>query len=97
MAAFSGFIGQPTVIARNITGANTFVIKAGPGILHRIIINAAGTTATLFDNTAGSGPQIGALNLGANFPVSVQYQAPFITGLTIVTTGAACNLTIVFE
>lgn len=95
--AFSRVATPVAVTAANIVGPSTVTLKVGAGILHHIVVNAAGTTATIYDNSTATPPKLGTLNLGANFPVSVQYDAPFLTGLTIVTTGAAVDLTVVFE
>ncbi len=95
--ALSVFIAPVATTARNLVGPGTTLLKAGTGILRRVVINAAGTTAVIYDNVTGTGPTIATLNLGANFPVSVQYDVPFLTGLTMVTTGGAVNLTVVYE
>lgn len=95
--ALSLFIAPVAVLSQNIVGAGTTTLKAGTGILHRVVINAGGTSAAIFDNTTASGKSLGTLNLGANFPTSVQYQAPFLLGLTIQTVGAPVNLTVVYE
>lgn len=80
----------------NIVGAATTTLKIGAGRLHRIITNNAGTSATIYDNTSAAVPLIGTLNLPAN-PSSIDYDCPFFTGLTIVTVGASCDLTVIYE
>lgn len=73
----------------NITTATTTTIKSGAGVLHTVCVNALGTvasTATIYDNTAGSGTKIATLNTLALLGCQT-YDVAFATGLTIVTTG----------
>lgn len=73
----------------NITTATTTTVKSGAGVLHTICVNSLGTvasTATVYDNTAGSGTKIGTLNTLALLGCQT-YDVSFATGLTIVTTG----------
>lgn len=77
----------------NITSATTTVVKTGPGVLHIIAVNTdvASATITVYDNTAASGTKIGTLTCQASTvgePKSVTYDAAFLTGLTLVTSGA---------
>jgi hypothetical protein len=80
----------------NIVGAGTTVLKLSAGKLQRIVSQGTGTSATVYDNTSAAAPIIATINLGS-VPVYLEYQAPFQTGLTIVTVGAGCNLTVVYE
>jgi hypothetical protein len=81
-----------------IAGAATVVVKSGAGILKRIAINRpTNGTATVYDNTTGAGTiiaLIGATNGTA--PTSLEYGLSFTTGLTIVTTGANLDITVVY-
>lgn len=84
----------------NIATATTTTVKSGAGVLHSVCVNTLGTvasTATIYDNTAGSGTKIGTINtlaLGGCFA----YDVAFATGLTIVTTGtAAPDLTVSYR
>ena len=65
-------------------------VKAGPCVLHSIIVNGLTTAgdATIYDNTAGSGDVIGVLHLDLTTSVSVQpitllYDVECKTGLYI--------------
>lgn len=80
----------------NITAATTTTVKSGQGVLKRIVINetAAGTIA-IYDNTAGSGTLIGTLKASIA-EQSLEYDAHFTTGLTIVT-AAASDITVMYE
>lgn len=87
----------------NITTATTTIIKAGPGILRKIIFNkriAAGAV-TLFDNpSAASGTKLGTITMGAAIitdpPITALYDCYFQTGLVIVTSQAE-DLTVIFD
>lgn len=83
----------------HITTATTTLVKSGAGSLHQVIINtkaSAAATATIYDNTTGSGTVIAVLDLAANDPVTINYDVSFSTGLTIVTT-ATCDLTVTYR
>ena len=90
---------------QNITAAapTTTVVKTGYGTLHSIIINKATANAviTIYDGvTAASGSLIGTVTLPATLLRSQDvliYDVAFAEGLTIVTSTAACDLTISFE
>jgi hypothetical protein len=83
----------------NITGQATTVVKTGAGILHTITLNGptATTTIAIYDNTAGSGTLIGTITVPASpMPVSLRYDAHFLTGLTVVTGTANSNITVTY-
>lgn len=83
----------------NISTLTTTVVKSGSGILRRIVVNKVGTTdtATVYDNTAGSGTIIASINCSAAHR-TLEYGVRFTTGLTIVTAGtAASDITVVWE
>lgn len=81
---------------RNITTNTTTVVKSASGVLERIVVNTAGSSATvtIYDNTAASGTKIGTAS--ANAQGLLTYNAHFATGLTIVTTGAP-DITVVYR
>jgi hypothetical protein len=80
----------------NIAAAATTVVKSGAGTLSAIVVNDPGSsvTATVYDNTAGSGTKIATIALAAG--MSLQYGVAFGTGLTVVTSGA-CDITVVYR
>lgn len=86
----------------HITAAapTTTVIKSGDGMLHAITINeAAGDgVITVYDNTAGSGTVIAIITMPTTLlsdaPHVALYDVKFSTGLTIVTSGAAQDITV---
>lgn len=85
----------------HLTGTATVVAKAKAGVLHRIIVNSATINAvvTIYDNTAGSGTVIGVYTFGAaqTMPLSLQYDGIlFNTGLTLVSSVAAVDVTIMY-
>lgn len=83
---------------RNITTATTTAVKSGAGIVDRIIVctAGAGSTLTLYDNTAGSGTKIGTFTTAAQS--SITLNCAFDTGLTAVTaSGTAADITVVYR
>lgn len=92
----------------NLTSAATTVLKYGPGVLQRIVINRPSGTATdtaiIYDNTTNSAPIIGTVQVGRGNTAAtsgtnvgaIEFGLPFFTGLTIVTNSTA-DLTIVYE
>ena len=72
----------------HISTNTTTTVKSSAGTLHTITINTLGATdtATIYDNTAGSGTVIGVIN-DAGMAGSYTYDLAFATGLTIVTSG----------
>lgn len=82
-----------------ITGAATTVCKLSPGTLHRIIVNQAGTLCTIYDQTSGAVPIMGILDTSKTTGTigSIEYECPFFNGLTIVTTGAGTDITVIYE
>lgn len=86
----------------NITTNTTTTVKSGAGILWRIVINTKGAsanTATVYDNTAGSGTKIGTIDTVTGATGEIDYGGVnFATGLTIVTaTGTAADITVVYS
>lgn len=81
-----------------VTTAGTMICKYGPGRLHRITINnPSGTLISVYDNTAGSGTLIAVINTPAVAnPVTLTYDLPFSTGLTVVSTGT-WDATVIYE
>lgn len=82
-----------------ITGAGTTVCKLGGGILHSIVVNQAGTLCTIYDQTSGAVPLIGIVDTNKTTGTigGIRYECPFNNGLTIVTTGAGTNITVIYE
>jgi len=84
----------------HINSLTTTVVKSGPGYLHSITVNskgATGNTATVYDNTAGSGSVLAVIDVTANL-VTLLYDIQFLTGLTLVTaSGTAADLTVSYS
>ena len=83
----------------HITGNATTVAKTGAGTLHSLLINVSGTLttrATLYDNTSGSGTVIAVVDTTKASSLFM-YNIAFTTGLTIVTTGGAVDLTVTYR
>lgn len=88
----------------NLTGAATTTVKSGAGTLHEFCINNddVSATAAIFDNTAGSGTHIATITntLGGGATISTNcllHDVAFSTGLTVVTTGATANYTVIYK
>ncbi|MES0168255.1 hypothetical protein NKJ87_20070 [Mesorhizobium sp. M0027] len=75
-------------LASHISTATTTTIKSGKGLLSKIVIGTgAAGTATIYDNTTGTGTVIGVIDCAAQR--TIMLDVTFATGLTIVTTGTA--------
>lgn len=102
LAAAPAAAQQQTFQYQNIVLAapTTTTVKSSAGVLHSICLNTqAAGTATIYDNTAGSGTKIGTITGGAVTigPICQIYDVQFWTGLTIVTATAAMDLTVSFR
>lgn len=82
----------------HLSGNGTSTVKSGAGVLGNVCVNNndTGGSATIYDNTAGSGTVIGVINVGADSlstvgPVCLDYHVSFSTGLTVVTAGSSSN------
>lgn len=84
----------------NIVNNQTSVVLSGAGYIHTITINtkgATGNTATIYDNTAGSGTKIGTIDTTVTYGTLI-YDAVVSTGITIVTaTGTAPDMTVTYK
>lgn len=84
----------------HISSNATTTVKSGAGSLRGITINTKGAsanTATVYDNTAGSGTVIAVIDTTAAVG-TLSYDIAFTTGLTVVTaTGTAPDMTIAYR
>lgn len=82
----------------NIATNATTVVKSAPGHLHCVIVNKYGgeSTATVYDNSAGSGTLIATIDTSAAGPPGpFCYDGTTGVGLTVVTAGTvAANITV---
>lgn len=87
------FSGTRACAKQNLTGNGTTTVKASAGALHALQINtrASGGTATVYDNTAGSGTVIAVVDTGFvnSSSNTLFYDVAFQTGLTIVLANAS--------
>lgn len=105
---------EPIYSFLNITTNTTTTVKSGAGTFHGFTINNNGfTTAgtvTIYDNTAGSGTKIGTWTIPIQppgttllattfFPPTLELDASFSTGLTIVTatSAPAADITVLYR
>lgn len=87
-------------IAKNISGAGTFDIFQGKGVLGGVVLNAIGTggTVTLTDMTSPN-ITIATITLGtspSSVPISVDYYVSIANSLRVVTS-ASPNITITWS
>ena len=76
-------------------GANaTYVLKYGAGILQKIINLDNAGDVTVYDNTSATGTQIAVIDTAKTLG-TLNFGAPFSTGLTIVVNGA--KITVIYE
>lgn len=100
-----GATGVPRIASQYAFGRmstnTTTTHKSGAGILHSIVINTPGltaNTATVYDNTAGSGTVIAVIDTTLVSTPCRIYDVAFATGLTVVTaTGTAADLTVCYQ
>ncbi len=94
-------LSMPSTLYNHINSNATTAVKAGAGVLSGIVVNNPGSTwtATIYDNTAGSGTVIGVL--APTLAQGIEYGTNgvnFTTGLTIVTAGTTPgDLTIIYH
>ena len=85
---------------QNITTLTTTIVKSGSGLLHTITFNKPVSTGVvaIYDNTAGSGTLIGTITSPTStVPISVTYDVTFSTGLTLVSSVAAQDITVSYR
>ena len=94
-------IFPPTFAHSKLAATATTTVKSGSGILHAIVINKAGAssnTCTVYDNTAGSGTKIGAIDTVELNGRTLTYDVRFATGLTVVlATGTPADITVCYS
>jgi hypothetical protein len=92
--------GNGSVFA-NIAANGTTVIKAGAGVLERIVVNKKGASAndvTIYDGEDDSGIKIATLDTVNGTIGAIEYGVAFTNGLTLVlATGTAADLTVVYR
>ena len=105
-------LGRPSSspITHYFSGATAGTnLKIGPGVVHRVCLSVPASAATanvvtLYDNTAASGTILwtsGSLLIGGgagsfNFPVAVELNLPFFTGLEVLSTEPG-TFTVIYE
>lgn len=84
-----------------LAAPTTTLVKSGKGILSRIIVNkaAADGVISVHDGLDAAGPVIALITMPATLlqsSFSIDYGVEFSTGLTIVTSTAAQDITVAF-
>jgi hypothetical protein len=83
-----------------ITTEDETQVKSGAGILHKVVVNTPVATGVigLVDNTSGTTVNIGEIVSTADLkPYEIVYDCRFSTGLRVVTTVAAQDITIIYQ
>ncbi|MBA2285828.1 MAG: hypothetical protein H0W02_10115 [Ktedonobacteraceae bacterium] len=85
----------------NMTTQTTTQIKTGPGVLHAIVVNkpVAAGVIELDDALSHVAPVIGTITVPATAtnPFTATYDIAFATGLSITTSGATQDITVVWK
>jgi hypothetical protein len=84
----------------HISGAVTAqVLKRDPARLHNVMINTAGTLVTLYDGTSASAPIIATIDINKTTGQlgNIDYHVNTQNGLTVKTTGAGTDITVIYE
>ena len=87
---------------KNITTQTTTLVKTGMGVLHSIVVNKAVASGviTIYDNTSAGSPIIATITMPGTLhadQIVLKYDCAFTTGLTIVTSGAAQDITVTYS
>ena len=94
-------IGELTTAPKSahISGnAATYVLKYGPGTLHKIIFNnTSGTSITFYDDIVANANTMGVITTAAGALGSWPKDMDFYNGLTIVTAGNSLDAIITYE
>ena len=81
-----------------ITSNTTTQIKSGSGTFRRLVIaSTILATITFYDSTTGSGTVIYGFAGLTLTPMTLEIDAAFSTGLTVVTSGSGCSITIIWD
>ncbi len=81
----------------NINANGTNVVKAGPGVLRRVVVNTAANGATtIYDALSANGTPVAILKASV-VEGSYEYNVRMNTGITVVTAHADQDITIVYD
>lgn len=97
MAQNTGVLGGYNYNHILLAAPTTTLVKTGAGILHSITFNKPVATAVvvIYNGIDASGDPIASITVPASpLPLTLTYDVSFTTGLTIVTTTAASDITI---
>lgn len=97
MALNTGVIPGYNSTRITLAAPTTTLVKSGQGILHTIVFNKPTATGVviLYDGLDATGAVIASITIPASpLPVTLTYDLVFSTGLTIVTSVAASDITV---
>jgi hypothetical protein len=92
------YLTQPTWTY--LSGAGTYILKYGSGVLHRVTANTTGgpgTSVSIYDSTTVNASTIAVIDTNRTGVSNLTYELPFDTGLRVVGSGAFGNVTVVYE
>jgi len=74
-----------------ISSATTTLVKTGPGLFARVIIDTPVTTNTftVYDALTATGTPISIITVSGAVPVTLDFDIPFQTGLCVVSSGTS--------
>lgn len=99
MALNTGVIPGYNFVNITADAPTTTVVKSGAGVFHTLVLNkpVATETISMYDGPASGGIVIGTITVPASpQPVTLHYDASFVTSLTIVTATAASDITVTY-
>lgn len=81
----------------NVHGAQTNNVHSGACVLQSVVVNTPGTLCTVYDSTSGSGSVVAIINTATSVPgTTAVYNVKCSKGITVVTTGAATDITVTY-
>jgi hypothetical protein len=84
-------------VQARVSGAvTTQILKRGAGKLVRVIVGSKGTLCTIYDSVGAASGTMSVLET-SSVSASFEFGVEFENGLTITTTGAGTDLTIIYE
>lgn len=90
MANKAGQLVLEEYASARISSATTTLVKTGPGLLSRIVVdtNLDAKTITIYDALSATGTPIAIITTSGTVPFSLDLGIPFAVGLCVVTNGS---------
>ena len=89
LANKTGTLVHEQYASARITSATTTLVKTGPGLLARIVVdtNVDAKTITIYDALTATGTAIAIITTSGTVPFQLDFDIPFAIGLCVVTSG----------